>query len=63
MIACNARCRSAVLGQAITRPAELCCDGGAAITAFARRAGLTFHVLPAPGLPRPEAPELHINKG
>lgn len=50
-----------VLGSVITRPAELCCDGGSAITAFARRAKLTFHVLPAPGTPKPEAPELHIN--
>ena len=49
------------LGSVITRPAELCCDGGSAITAFARRAKLTFHVLPAPGIPKPEAPELHIN--
>lgn len=57
----NAASITAVLGQAITRPAELCCDGGAAITAFARRAGLTFHVLPAPGVPQPDAPELHIN--
>ena len=49
------------LGSIIIRPAELCCDGGSAITAFARRAKLTFHVLPAPGTPKPEAPELHIN--
>ena len=34
---------------------ELCCDGGAAITAFARRAN-NFHPLPAPGAPKPEAP-------
>lgn len=52
---------TAVLGPVITRPAELCCDGGKAITAFARRARVTFHVLPAPGGPKPEAPELHIN--
>ena len=52
---------TAALGGAITRPAELCCDGGSAITAFARRARLKFHVLPAPGLPKPEAPEIHIN--
>jgi hypothetical protein len=51
----------AALGQVITRPAELCCDGGAAITAFARRARVKVHVLPAPGTPRPEAPDLHIN--
>jgi transposase-like protein len=49
------------LGNIISRPAELCCDGGTAITAFARRARLKFHVLPAPGIPKPEAPELHIN--
>ena len=51
----------AALGNVITRPAELCCDGGTAITAFARRARLRFHVLPAPGSPTPEAPQLHIN--
>lgn len=52
---------TAALGQVIARPAELCCDGGKAITAFARRAGLEFHILPAPGTPTPDAPELHIN--
>jgi len=52
---------TAALGHVITRPAELCCDGGSAITAFARRARLKFHVLPAPGIPKPEAPMLHIN--
>jgi len=49
------------LGGVIVRPAQLCCDGGSAIIAFARRARLTFHVLPAPGNPKPEVPELHIN--
>lgn len=52
---------TAVLGAAVGKSAELCCDGGSAIKAFARRAGITFHVLPAPGTPRPEAPDLHIN--
>jgi len=52
---------TAALGQVITGPAELCCDGGAAITAFARRARVKVHVLPAPGTPSPEAPDLHIN--
>ena len=52
---------TAALGQVITPPAELCCDGGAAVTAFARRARVKFHVLPAPGAPKPEAPDLHIN--
>ena len=40
---------------------DFCCDGGSAITAFARRAKLNIHVLPAPGNPQPEAPEYHIN--
>ena len=57
----DAASMTAALGGTITRPSELCCDGGSAITAFARRARLTFHVLPAPGLPRPEAPNIHIN--
>ncbi len=39
----------------------MCCDGGTAIKAFARRARVTFHVLPAPGSPLPDAPDLHIN--
>ena len=52
---------SKALGSAIAPPAALCCDGGSAVTAFARRAKLTFHVVPAPGIPKPEAPELHIN--
>ena len=52
---------TAALGGSITRPAVLCCDGGSAITAFARRARIKFHALPAPGLPKPEAPDIHIN--
>ena len=52
---------AAVLGPVIKKSAELCCDGGTAIKAFARRAGVPFHVLTAPGIPRPEAPDLHIN--
>jgi len=50
-----------VLGAAVRSPAELCCDGGTAIKAFARRAGLVMHILPAPGAPRLEASHLHIN--
>lgn len=52
---------TAALGGVIVPPAEFCCDGGSAITAFARRAKLKIHVLPAPGIPKPEAPEHHIN--
>ena len=52
---------TATSGKAITGSAELCCDGGTAIKAFARRAKVQFLVLPAPGSPLPEAPDLHIN--
>ena len=37
------------------------CDGGKAIVAFARRANIPVHVVRAPGKPRPEAPDLHLN--
>ena len=49
------------LGERIPPSTDFCCDGGAAITAFARRAKLKIHVLPAPGNPKPENPEFHIN--
>jgi transposase-like protein len=49
------------LGGVITPANQFCCDGGRAIVAFARKAGIPHHVLPAPGKPRPEAPEFHIN--
>lgn len=52
---------TAVLGQVITRGSELCCDGGKAISGFARRARIKTHVLPAPGAPLPGAPQFHIN--
>ena len=52
---------AAVLGPVVEKSAQFCCDGGTAIKAFARRAGVALHVLPAPGIPRPEAPNLHIN--
>jgi transposase-like protein len=52
---------AAALGGVISRSAELCCDGGAGITAFARRACTRVHILPAPGSPKPEAPQFHIN--
>jgi transposase-like protein len=49
-----------VLGGVITPANQFCCDGGTAILAFARRAGIPVHVLPAPGKPDPKAPDLHI---
>jgi len=48
-------------GERIPPLTDFCCDGGAAITAFARRAKLKIHVLPAPGNPKLEDPEFHIN--
>jgi transposase-like protein len=52
---------TAALGGVIGRGADLCCDGGMAIAAFGRRAGVRLHILPAPGLPKPNAPDFHIN--
>jgi transposase-like protein len=52
---------TAALGHVIASGAELCCDGGKAISGFARRARIKTHVLPAPGAPKPDAPEFHIN--
>ncbi len=52
---------AAALGHVVSRGADFCCDGGMGITAFARRARVKLHVLPAPGSPQPGAPEFHIN--
>jgi transposase-like protein len=52
---------AAALGGAITSANEFCCDGGSAIVAFARKAGIPMHILPAPGKPSPQAPDFHIN--
>nr|WP_294501452.1 IS1595 family transposase [uncultured Rhodopila sp.] len=52
---------TAVLRGIVTSANQLCCDGGKAIAAFARVGGIPYHVLPKPGGPRPEAPDLHIN--
>ena len=49
------------LGDVLAGAEALCCDGGKAIVAFARRTALPVHVLPAPGGPRPDAPQFHIN--
>ena len=52
---------TAALAGVVTPANQLCCDGGKAIVAFARRAEIPCHILPAPGGPRTEAPNLHIN--
>jgi transposase-like protein len=52
---------TAALGRVVTSDNQLCCDGGKAIVGFARKAGIPCQILPSPGGPRPEAPNLHIN--
>jgi hypothetical protein len=45
----------------VTQDNHLIGDGGRPIGAFARRAGIPFHPVLAPGKPAPQAPHLHIN--
>jgi transposase-like protein len=52
---------AAALGSVMTPANTFCCDGGGAIVAFARRAGIVAHVLPRPGKPNPTAPDFHLN--
>jgi transposase-like protein len=49
------------LDGVVTPANAFCCDGGTAIVAFARHAGITAHVLPRPGKPDPRAPQFHLN--
>jgi hypothetical protein len=52
---------AAALGGTVTPANEFCCDGGTAIVAFARRAGIAAHVLPKPSKPTRQAPDYHLN--
>ena len=52
---------AAALDGVVTPANQFCCDGGTAIVAFARRAGIAAHVLPMPGKPNPKAPDFHLN--
>lgn len=52
---------AAALDGIVTPANQFCCDGGGAIVAFARRAGIPTHILPMPGKPDPKAPDFHIN--
>jgi hypothetical protein len=52
---------AAALDGVVSPANALCCDGGGAIVAFARRAGIAAHVLPRPGKPDPTEPEFHLN--
>ena len=56
----NKASMSAALGDVLANADTFCCDGGKSIVACARAAGLPVHVLPAPGGPRPDAPQFHI---
>jgi transposase-like protein len=49
------------LAGVVTPGNHLIGDGGKAIATFARRAGIPFHIVPAPGKPTLAAPHLHIN--
>ncbi len=51
----------AALEGVVTPGNQFICDGGRAIVAFARKAKIPVHVVPAPGKPLPEAPHIHIN--
>ena len=51
----------AALAGVVTSDNHLIGDGGKAIAAFARKAQIPFHAVPAPGKPTAEAPHLHIN--
>jgi transposase-like protein len=52
---------AAALDGIVTPANEFCCDGGTAIVAFARWAGIAAHVLPKPGKPTRHAPDYHLN--
>ena len=52
---------TAALAGVVTSTNDLCCDGGKAIISFARDAKIPCHILPSPGGPSSEAPNLHIN--
>ncbi len=57
----NRASMAAALGDVLAGAETFCCDGGTSIVALAHGAGLPVHVLPAPGGPRPDAPQCHIN--
>ena len=51
----------AALAGVVTCENHLVCDGGRALAAFARKAKIPLHAVPAPGKPTAEAPHLHLN--
>ena len=57
----DGRSVEAALAGVVRSDNHLIGDGGRAIAAFARKAGIPLHAVPSPGKPSPEAPHLHIN--
>ena len=51
----------AAMSGVITQANRLICDGGLPLRAFARKANIRCHVVPAPGKPLPGDPNIHIN--
>ena len=49
-----------MLAGVVTQDNHLIGDAGRPIAAFARRAGIPFHAVPAPGKPALQAPHSHI---
>jgi len=52
---------TSALEGVVTSDNQLCCDGGKAIVGFARKGQIPCCILPSPGGPMREAPNLHIN--
>ncbi len=57
----SAACVGDALTGVVTPANRLVCDGGMALRAFARKARIPVCVVPAPGKPAPETPDIHIN--
>jgi hypothetical protein len=57
----DSRLIAAALAGVVRSDNHLVGDGGRAIAAFARKAGIPLHAVPSPGKPSAEAPHLHIN--
>jgi len=54
-------CVTSALDGVVTADNQLCCDGGKAITGFARKGQIPCCILPSPGGPMRGAPDFHIN--
>lgn len=52
---------TSALEGVVTSDNQLCCDGGKAIVGFARKGQIPCCILPSPGGPMRDTPNLHIN--